>query len=43
MNKDLKLALIIGVGFVIGGIIQAFVQPMIAKKQIKDVITETEE
>tara|TARA_R100001015_G_C4470573_1_gene54384 strand:+ start:110 stop:241 length:132 start_codon:yes stop_codon:yes gene_type:complete len=42
MSKEVKLALIIGCGFVIGGVIQSFLQPMLMKKSVKETITEGE-
>jgi len=43
MSKEVKLALIIGVGFVIGGIIQGIIQPMIMKGNVEKALDTTEE
>ena len=40
MSKEIKLALIIGAGFVVGGIMQSFIQPMLMKKAVKEVAEE---
>ena len=40
MSKEVKLALIVGAGIVIGNIVQAFIQPMITKKAVAKAIEE---
>ena len=43
MSKEVKLALIIGAGFVVGGILQSFIHPLLMNKAVNDVAEESGE